>query len=112
MPLQAVPSSSPISVAQPPRRAFADVGPHIIDTARFLLGDIESVHGSVMATFVDKRPIPAAHLTDHEKGTVTREVGVVDTEDVASFTARFTNGAVGSLAMSRMATGHQFVDGV
>ena len=86
--------------------AIIDVGPHIIDASRFLLGDIESVHGAVMATFIDKRPILAGHTTGHEKGMVTGELGVVDTDDLASFTARFQNGTVGTFAMSRVATGH------
>ena len=88
--------------------AIIDVGPHIIDASRFLLGDIESVHGSVMATFVDKRPILAGHATGHEKGMVTGEMGVVDTDDLASFTARFQNGTVGTFAVSRVAPGHLF----
>ena len=92
--------------------ALADVGSHIIDIARFLLGDIESVHGSAMATFVHKRPIPAGHVIGHEKGMVTGDFGVVDTDDVASFTARFRSGTVGQFAVSRMATGHPISIGI
>ena len=39
--------------------ALSDVGPHVVDAARFLLGDIESVQGASMATFIDQRPILA-----------------------------------------------------
>ena len=86
--------------------ALTDVGPHVIDTARFLLGDIESVQGSLMATFVDQRPILAGHVSGHEKGTVTGDLGTVDTDDLASFTARFKNGTVATFAVSRVAPGH------
>jgi len=88
--------------------ALTDVGPHLIDTSRFLLGDIESVQGAAMSTFVDKRPIPAGPVTGHEKVAVTGEMGVVDTDDLASFTARFQNGTVGTFAVSRVAPGHVF----
>ena len=87
--------------------ALMDVGPHIIDTSRFLLGDIESVHGSVMATFIDQRPVPVGHVTGHEAVSVTGEMGVVDTDDLASFSVRFKSGAVGTFALSRIATGHE-----
>ena len=86
--------------------ALSDVGPHVVDAARFLLGDIESVQGASMATFIDQRPILAGYVSGHEKGEVTGEFGTVDTDDLASFTARFQNGAVASFAVSRVAPGH------
>ena len=87
--------------------ALSDVGPHIIDASRFLLGDIESVHGVAMGTFIKERPIPAGHVTGHETASVTGEMGVVDNDDLASFSVRFRNGAVGTFAVSRIATGHE-----
>ncbi len=86
--------------------ALSDVGPHVVDAARFLLGDIESVQGALMATFIDQRPILAGYVSGHEKGNVTGEFGTVDTEDLASFTARFQNGTVATFAVSRVAPGH------
>ena len=88
--------------------ALTDVGPHIVDASRYLFGDIESVQGSTMATFISERPIPAGHTTGHERGSVTGEFGVVDTDDLAVFSARFRNGAVGTFSVSRVAPGHVF----
>ncbi|MGM0432135.1 MAG: Gfo/Idh/MocA family protein [Spirochaetota bacterium] len=74
--------------------ALGDLGSHLIDLVRFLLGDFSSVQGN-LETFIPERPVAKGAT---EKGSVT-------VDDVAWIQARMTNGAVGSLEMSRFATG-------
>jgi predicted dehydrogenase len=85
--------------------ALADIGSHIIDFARFLLGDIVSVEGATLATYITERPVPAGHVTGHSRGATTGELRPVDTDDVAAFSARFERGAVGDFRFDRVATG-------
>mgnify|MGYP000589716059 FL=1 len=75
--------------------ALGDLGAHTIDLARYLVGDIAEVSGQLQ-TFVDERPAP--------DGDGTREVTV---DDAYSAQVTFANGAVGTLAASRFATGHE-----
>lgn len=85
--------------------ALHDIGAHIIDTARYLLGEIEAVEGAVLETFIRERPIPAGHVVGHAQVAVSGEVAPVDTDDVAVFSLRFAGGAVGEISASRIATG-------
>lgn len=74
--------------------ALADLGSHVIDLVRFLLGEFESVQGH-LETFVKQRPL----------ATGSRETGPVTVDDVAWFRARMADGAVGTVEASRFATG-------
>jgi predicted dehydrogenase len=85
--------------------ALHDIGAHIIDAARFLLGEIEAVEGAALTTFITERPIPTGHVVGHAQAATSGEYAPVDTDDVASFTLRFANGAVGEISASRIATG-------
>jgi predicted dehydrogenase len=87
--------------------ALGDVGSHILDLARYLVGDIASVSGATLATFVHERPIPAAHVTGHSIGPTTGDTGIVDTDDSGAFTCQFASGAVGDIRFSRVAPGHR-----
>jgi predicted dehydrogenase len=87
--------------------ALADVGSHLIDLGRFLLGEIETVQGAMLATFIGRRPVPAEHAVGHARVATTGEFREVDTDDVASFTARFRNGTVADFHISRIATGYR-----
>ena len=71
-----------------------DLGPHVLDMMRFLVGDAREVTGTI-ATFFDRRP-----LADRPG-----EIGFVDVEDSAQAHLRFEGKAVGSLEVSRCATG-------
>lgn len=75
--------------------ALGDIGAHIIDLARFLIGEFEAVTGSLQ-TFVAQRP-----LAD-EPGT-----GEVDVDDATAFLARFQNGALGVFEATRFAGGNR-----
>lgn len=87
--------------------ALADIGSHVIDLARSLVGEMASVQGAVLATYVRQRPVPAGHVTGHSRGATTGELREVTNDDVATFTARFSNGAVGDFRFSRVATGYR-----
>jgi levoglucosan dehydrogenase len=74
--------------------ALGDLGSHVIDLIRYLLGEFDSLQGQ-LETFVNERPVTKGAA---EKGKVT-------VDDVAWFRARMKNGAVGTVEASRFATG-------
>jgi predicted dehydrogenase len=85
--------------------ALADIGSHMIDLGEYLCGPIASVSGAVFSTFVTERPIPLGATVGHAAGAVSDETASVDNEDIASFTAGFAGGAVGTFSISRFAHG-------
>ena len=87
--------------------ALADVGSHVIDLARFLLGDLESVEGALLETYVRERPVPAGPVTGHDHAASAGRTARVENDDVASFTARFTSGVVADFRFSRIAGGYR-----
>jgi predicted dehydrogenase len=74
--------------------ALMDLGPHIIDQMRVLVGNASEVQGN-LETFIRQRPLAER----------PNEMGSVDVEDSAQALLRFPGGAVGSLEVSRCATG-------
>lgn len=89
--------------------ALGDVGSHLIDTAEMILGPLASVSGASMITSIKERPVATGHVT---RGTAldraqTGEVAYepVSNDDVATFTAHFANGAIGTFSCSRVAWG-------
>jgi predicted dehydrogenase len=74
--------------------ALGDLGSHVVDLARFLVGEIAEVSGAV-TTFVKRRPLPATR----------RRMGAVTVDDAAVAAVRFTNGALGTIEATRMAPG-------
>ena len=82
---------------------LGDLGAHIIDLARMLVGEISEVSG-LTETFIKQRPVLAA--SDASLGaTGGSEMGEVTVDDAALFLARFQNGAVGSFEATRFANG-------
>jgi predicted dehydrogenase len=81
-----------------------DLGAHVVDLARYLVGEIDEVVGS-QATFIEKRPI--AVVEDGLSAIAGKEMGVVDVDDATSFLARFKNGAMGLFEVTRFGTGHK-----
>lgn len=77
--------------------AMADLGYHVIDCARFLMGEVDSV---VATTYrhVEERPLPG------DPG----RMGPVDVEDAGSALLRFASGATGVIEVSRVAVGRKF----
>jgi predicted dehydrogenase len=75
--------------------ALGDLGAHIIDLARFLVGEVTTV-GAMTRTFIPERP-----LAD---GSGTAKV---DVDDAFVATVGFENGAVGTLEATRFAAGRK-----
>ena len=84
--------------------ALGDIGAHIIDLSRMLVGEISSVNG-MLETFIKERPLPGE--TSGLSATGSAERGAVTVDDAAIFMARFDNGAIGSFEASRFATGRR-----
>lgn len=77
--------------------AHGDLNAHIIDMARFVLGDeVKEVNGAIARTFVKERKLLSG------KGT-----GRSTVDDAVLFLATFKKGAVASFEASRVAHGHQ-----
>jgi predicted dehydrogenase len=85
--------------------ALADIGSHLIDLSRFLVGEIDQVEGATLETFIRQRPVPVGHVIGHARAQSSGEVREVDTDDVAAFTVRFRHGAVGDFRCNRVAAG-------
>jgi len=89
--------------------ALGDVGSHLIDTAEVICGPIVSVSGAAMMTSIKERPVATGHVTrgtaldTGDSDNVTYEP--VENDDVATFTAHFASGAVGTFSCSRVAWG-------
>jgi predicted dehydrogenase len=69
--------------------ALGDLGAHVIDQSRFLVGEPVAV-SAVMTTFVPQRP-----------------GGVVDVDDAFEATVEFENGAIGTYEATRFAPGRK-----
>ncbi len=74
--------------------ALGDLGSHVIDLIRYLVGEFDSLQGH-LETFIHERPV----------GKGAAETGPVTVDDVAWFRARMKNGAIGTVEASRFATG-------
>lgn len=73
--------------------AHGDMNAHIIDLARFLVGEFEAVSG-LQEVFIKERPLSSG------KGT-----GKVSADDTSLFMAKFRNGTIGSFNCTRFANG-------
>jgi len=85
--------------------AHGDLNAHIIDLARYLVGEIDSVCG-LMKTFIKKRPELAA-TTGGLGAKAAKQMGEVTVDDATLFLAKFANGAVGSFEATRFAGGNR-----
>jgi predicted dehydrogenase len=82
---------------------LGDLGAHIVDLARMLLGEITEITG-MTETFIKQRPILAG-TTGGLGAAGGQEMGEVTVDDAALFLARFANGAVGTFEVTRFAKG-------
>jgi predicted dehydrogenase len=83
--------------------ALGDIGAHVIDLARFLVGEIAEVAGD-LRTFIRERPLPAGS----RPGLQARQTrGRVTVDDAAVAIARFANGAMGTIEATRLAPGRK-----
>jgi len=85
-----------------------DLNSHIIDLARFLVGEISQVIG-MQETFIHQRPKLKAdkELTTGLAAEAEKEMGEVTVDDATLFLAKFANGALGSFEASRFANGRR-----
>jgi predicted dehydrogenase len=83
------PSSWRLDKATAGSGALGDLGSHIIDLSRYLVGEITDVSGN-LTTFVDERP-----------------GGHVDVDDAFEAIVRFDTGATGTLEATRVAPGRK-----
>lgn len=91
--------------------AMGDIATHVIDMARYLVGEITDVIG-VTNTWTKERPVQSGSVdklgTVKAAGDVKKEA--VDVEDEVSTLIRFESGAVGSIEATRNAWGrHNFI---
>ncbi|UFJ42685.1 Gfo/Idh/MocA family oxidoreductase [Brevibacillus humidisoli] len=84
---------------------LGDLGAHIIDLARFLVGEFSEVTG-MKETFVKKRPL--GEMDIRLKGRVEGDKwGEVNVDDASAFLARFENGALGIFEATRFSRGNR-----
>lgn len=87
-----------------------DLNSHIIDLARFLVGEISQVIG-MQETFIGQRPklnIDKELTTGlAAQSQSEKEMGEVTVDDATLFLAKFTNGALGSFEATRFANGRR-----
>ncbi len=87
--------------------ALADLGSHLIDLAEQLCGPIATIQGATLPTLIKDRPVPLGVALGHAGGVeLSDRREPVTNDDVATFVADFTGGAVGTFSISRVARGH------
>jgi len=84
--------------------ALGDMGAHIIDLARFLVGEFEKVI-CLTETFIKERPEPT-YVTGLTAET-GRKMGKVTVDDAAIAIAKFKSGALGNFEVTRFAPGRK-----
>jgi len=84
-----------------------DTGYHLVDCARFLVGEITEVL-ALERTFIGERPIPSVDAIGNRGeggGPADASMGRVDVEDAAAALLTFESGAYGVLETSRVTIG-------
>jgi predicted dehydrogenase len=76
--------------------ALGDLASHLLSVSQFLLGDIVNVN-ALSKTFINQRPVAPG----------SSELAEVENDDLITILANYKNGAVGTLASSRVATGRK-----
>ncbi|WP_336776853.1 Gfo/Idh/MocA family protein [Paenibacillus sp. MMO-58] len=87
--------------------SHGDLGAHLIDMARFLVGEFKEVIG-MEETFVKERPVSESMTgLSATKSGADAPRGEVTVDDATLFLTRFDNGALGSFEATRFAAGHR-----
>lgn len=86
--------------------SHGDLGAHVIDTARYLVGDIARVMG-MSKTFVKTRPVVERMTGLTGKAEADAPRAPIDVDDATLFLFEFENGALGTIEATRYATGHK-----
>lgn len=87
--------------------AHGDINVHLIDLARYLVGEFKEVCG-LMHTFTKERPLTGATgKVQSQAAKPFEKKGKVTVDDAALFVGRFANGALASLEATRCAAGRK-----
>lgn len=86
--------------------SLGDLGAHVIDAARFLVGELSTVAG-MSKTFVKSRPVVTRMTGLSGKADADAPREEVDVDDVTMFMCEFENGAMGQFEATRFANGHK-----
>jgi predicted dehydrogenase len=85
-----------------------DTGYHLVDCARFLVGEIATVQ-AIASTFIPERTLASGDAIGNRgaggRPTASRATGPVDVEDATAALVTFASGAYGVLETSRVAIG-------
>lgn len=86
--------------------SLGDLGAHVIDAARFLVGEFRTVTG-MNKTFVKERPVVAR--MEGLSGSVDKDAPrePVDVDDATCFVCEFEGGALGTFEATRFSMGHK-----
>jgi len=85
--------------------SHGDLGAHIIDLGRYLVGEIKEVCG-LMETFIKERPLQA-ELGAGLSAKASDKTGKVTVDDAVSWIGRFKNGAIANMEATRFAHGRK-----
>lgn len=86
--------------------SHGDLGAHLIDLARFLVGEFDEVIG-MSETFIKERPLAGEMSGLSASGSGEGPKGEVTVDDATLFLARLGNGVLGSFEATRFAPGHR-----
>lgn len=86
--------------------SLGDLGAHVIDAARYLVGEFKSVTG-MSKTFIKQRP--EASRMEGLTGTADKDAPMheVTVDDGTCFVCEFDNGALGTFEATRFSMGHK-----
>jgi predicted dehydrogenase len=86
--------------------ALGDIGTHVVDLARFLIGDFKAVSAR-LATYVPERPVQSGSVDNlgTTRATADARREPVDVDDQCFFAIRCDNGAFGHIEATRNAWG-------
>lgn len=83
---------------------IGDIGTHVVDAARYLVGEISEVN-AIVKTHIHERPLPAGHFFG-QRGEASKVMGKVEVDDAALTMVKFDNGVFGTIELTRNAYGH------
>ena len=86
--------------------ALGDIGTHVIDYARYLVGEISDVM-AIAKTWIGERPIQTSGFDSLGNVKIETDApkGIVDVDDEFATLIKFENGAIGSIEATRNAWG-------
>lgn len=85
--------------------ALHDVGPHAMDVARFLAGDVSEIIGASSETVIPHRYVPMSANIGHSHVQLSDKMEVVDTDDITSCLMKFRDGCHALFTASRVSVG-------